>query len=61
MPLRSTAVIVLALSVPLLVTACSTSQALSSGAPGAVMAIGAENEYASVISSAANTSASARS
>ena len=50
MPPRSTALIALALSVPLLGTACSTSQAASSGAPGAVMAIGAENEYASVIS-----------
>ena len=30
--------------------ACSTSQASSSGAPGAVTAIGAENEYANVIS-----------
>ena len=51
MPPRSTAVIALALSVPLLGTACSTSQAASPGAPaGAVTAIGAENEYASVIS-----------
>jgi zinc/manganese transport system substrate-binding protein len=51
MPPRSTAVIVLALSVPLLGTACSASQAASPGAPGgAVTAIGAENEYASVIS-----------
>jgi zinc/manganese transport system substrate-binding protein len=51
MPPRSTALIVLALSVPLLGTACSASQAASPGAPGgAVTAIGAENEYASVIS-----------
>ena len=51
MPPRSTALIALALSVPLLGTACSTSQAASPGAPGgAVTAIGAENEYASVIS-----------
>ena len=51
MMVRSTAVIVLALSVPLLGTACSTSQAASPGAPGSgVTAIGAENEYANVIS-----------
>ena len=50
MMVRSTAVIVLALSVPLLGTACSTSQALGTGAPGVITAIGAENEYASVIS-----------
>jgi zinc/manganese transport system substrate-binding protein len=47
---RSTALIALALSVPLLGAACSTSQALSTGAPGAITAIGAENEYANVIS-----------
>ena len=51
MPPRSTCLIVLALSVPLLGTACSTSQTASPGAPGgAITAIGAENEYASVIS-----------
>jgi len=50
MPPRRTAFIALALSVPLLGTACSASQAASSGAPGAVTAIGAENEYANVIS-----------
>src|ERR1019366_3287316 len=56
MPPRSTAVIVLALSVPLLGTACSASQAASPGAPGgAVTAIGAENEYASVISQLGGT------
>jgi zinc/manganese transport system substrate-binding protein len=52
---RSTAVIVLALSVPLLGTACSTSQAASPGAPGAITAIGAENEYANVISQLGGT------
>jgi zinc/manganese transport system substrate-binding protein len=47
---------VLALSVPLLGTACSASQAASPGAPGgAVTAIGAENEYASVISQLGGT------
>ncbi len=56
MPPRSTALIVLALSVPLLGTACSTSQAASPGAPGgAVTAIGAENEYANVISQLGGT------
>jgi zinc/manganese transport system substrate-binding protein len=56
MPPRSTAVIGLALSIPLLGTACSTSQAASPGAPGgAVTAIGAENEYASVISQLGGT------
>ena len=55
MPPRSTALIALALSVPLLGTACSTSQAASSGAPGAITAIGAENEYANVISQLGGT------
>jgi zinc/manganese transport system substrate-binding protein len=56
MPPRSTAVIGLALSIPLLGTACSTSQAASPGVPGgAVTAIGAENEYASVISQLGGT------